>query len=81
MAGPFDLGGRVALVTGGNGGIGLGIALGLAEAGADIVIAARNEEKTEAAVREVRALGRQCIGVRCDVRDGAEIETTVADSE
>ena len=78
MAGPFDLGGRVALVTGGNGGIGLGIALGLAEAGAEIVIAARNEEKTEAAVQKVRALGRECIGVRCDVRDGAEIEATVA---
>jgi 2-deoxy-D-gluconate 3-dehydrogenase len=78
MPGPFDLGGRVAPVTGGNGGIGLGIALGLAEAGADIVIAARNEEKTEAAVREVRALGRECIGVRCDVRDGTEIEATVA---
>src|SRR5438132_6159255 len=46
----FDLQGKVAIVTGGNGGIGLGIACGLAEAGADVVIAARNSEKTSAAL-------------------------------
>jgi 2-dehydro-3-deoxy-D-gluconate 5-dehydrogenase len=43
--GAFDLTGRVALVTGGNGGIGLGIARGLAKAGASLVIAARNPQK------------------------------------
>ena len=48
--GLFDLTGRVALITGGNGGLGLGMALGLAEAGCDIAIAARNEEKNAAAV-------------------------------
>ena len=63
----FDLSGRVALVTGGNGGIGQGIAVGLAKAGADIVIAARNEAKTAAAVREIEALGRRCLGIRSDV--------------
>ena len=43
----FDLSGRTALVTGGNGGIGYGIAKGLADAGASIVVAARNQAKTE----------------------------------
>jgi 2-deoxy-D-gluconate 3-dehydrogenase len=42
---PFDLTGRIAVVTGGNGGIGLGMAQGLAAAGAEIVLAARDAEK------------------------------------
>src|SRR5262252_939170 len=49
----FDLSGKVALVTGGNGGIGLGIARGLAEAGADVAVAGRNNDKTTAAVAEL----------------------------
>jgi 2-deoxy-D-gluconate 3-dehydrogenase len=53
----FDLSGRVAMVTGGNGGIGLGIAKGLASAGAAVVIAARNEQKAQSALSELRALG------------------------
>jgi 2-deoxy-D-gluconate 3-dehydrogenase len=53
----FDLTGRVAMVTGGNGGIGLGMARGLAEAGAAVVVAARNREKSEAAVAGLAALG------------------------
>jgi NAD(P)-dependent dehydrogenase (short-subunit alcohol dehydrogenase family) len=63
----FDLGGRTAVVTGGNGGIGLGIARGLAEAGADIAIWARNPEKSEKAKAEIEALGRKAIAVHCDV--------------
>jgi 2-deoxy-D-gluconate 3-dehydrogenase len=53
----FDLKGRVAIVTGGNGGIGLGMARGLASAGARVVIAARNAEKSRAAVDELARLG------------------------
>jgi len=59
---PFDLTGRVAIVTGGNGGLGLGMARGLARAGATIVIAARDKGKSEAAAQELRA-----IGVRCEI--------------
>jgi 2-dehydro-3-deoxy-D-gluconate 5-dehydrogenase len=57
---PFDLTGRVAIVTGGNGGIGLGMARGLARAGADIAIAARDKAKSDAAVGELRAIGVRC---------------------
>ena len=65
--GIFDLTGRKAVVTGGNGGIGLGIAKGLAEAGADIAIWARNPEKSAKAKAEIEATGRECITVSCDV--------------
>lgn len=73
----FDLKGEVALVTGGNGGIGRGIAVGLARAGADLVIAGRNEAKTADACMEIEALGRRCLGVRCDVSRRAELEAAV----
>src|ERR1700719_1956076 len=55
---PFDLTGRVAIVTGGNGGIGLGMARGMAAAGAGIVVAARNREKSERAVTDEAAVAR-----------------------
>jgi 2-dehydro-3-deoxy-D-gluconate 5-dehydrogenase len=57
---PFDLTGRVAIVTGGNGGLGLGMARGLARAGAEIAIAARDEAKGRAAVEELSALTSRC---------------------
>jgi 2-deoxy-D-gluconate 3-dehydrogenase len=63
----FDLSGRVAIVTGGNGGIGLGMARGLAEAGASVVVAARDAEKSAAAVAELEALDAQCLAVSVDV--------------
>lgn len=53
----FDLTGKAAVVTGGNGGIGLGMARGLVEAGAAVLVVGRNEKKNDAAVRALRALG------------------------
>lgn len=66
---PFDLTGKVAIVTGGNGGIGLGMARGLARAGAGIVVAGRNQAKSESAAREVEALGARGLAVAVDVTD------------
>jgi 2-dehydro-3-deoxy-D-gluconate 5-dehydrogenase len=73
----FSLTGKVALITGGNGGIGRAIALGLAEAGADVVIAARNADKTAQVVEEVRALGRRACPVACDVQRTADLEAAL----
>jgi len=76
-AGLFDLGGKVAIVTGGNGGIGLGMARGLAEAGADIVIVGRNEAKSDAAVAELKQNGASTISVTADVTDKAAVTDMV----
>ena len=69
----FDLNGKVALVTGGNGGIGLGMALGLAKAGATVVVAARNAEKSAAAVEALRATGSDSFALAADVTDEASV--------
>jgi 2-deoxy-D-gluconate 3-dehydrogenase len=77
----FDLKGRLALVTGGNGGIGLGMAKGFAEAGAAVMLAARKAEKAEAALAELKRLGAEAAFVAVDVTDEAScramVETTV----
>ena len=73
----FDLSGKVAIVTGGNGGIGLGMACGLAEAGADIVIVGRNAAKSNAAVADLRQRGVKAISVTADVTDKSAVETMV----
>jgi 2-deoxy-D-gluconate 3-dehydrogenase len=74
----FDLKGRVAIVTGGNGGIGLGMARGLAKAGARVVVAARNEEKSAAAVRELKALGSDALALAVDVTDETAVQAMAA---
>lgn len=75
-----DLRGQVAVVTGGNGGIGLGVAEGAALAGADVAIWARNEEKTDGALAHLRELApeRRFFGVRCNVADPADVAAAVA---
>ena len=77
----FDLKGRVALVTGGNGGIGLGMARGMAEAGAAIAVAGRNVGKSEAAAAELAKLGVKTAVIEVDVADEAScrrmVEATV----
>lgn len=78
MTTAFDLTGKVAIVTGGNGGIGFGIASGLAAAGADIVVAARDEEKTARAVEELKGPGIRAIGVKVDVADETSVNDMVA---
>ena len=72
-AGLFNLGGKVAIVTGGNGGIGLGMARGLAEAGAAVAIVGRNEAKSAAAVAELKQGGATAISVTTDVTDKAAV--------
>ena len=69
----FDLKGHVALITGGNSGIGLGMARGIAKAGGAIAIWGRNAEKNRAAVEELRALGAPAEAFVCDVAREAEI--------
>ncbi len=67
----IDLGGQVALVTGGGTGIGRACALALAEAGADIVLAGRRPEPLDATTLEIEALGRRAIAHACDITDPA----------
>src|SRR5471030_1716844 len=74
---PFDLRGKVAIVTGGNGGIGLGMARGLAEAGASIAIVGRNEAKSNEAVTELQQRGAKAVSVVADVTDKAAVATMV----
>ncbi|MGI9433355.1 MAG: glucose 1-dehydrogenase [Geminicoccaceae bacterium] len=75
---PFDLGGRVAIVTGGNGGIGLGIAVGLAQAGASVVIAARDQGKMDAARATLEATGAAVMTVAVDVADRGNVDKMAA---
>ena len=75
---PFDLGGKVAIVTGGNGGIGLGMAGGLGEAGAALAIVGRNMEKSERVVADLASRGVKAIAVTADVTDKDAVDAMVA---
>jgi len=73
----FDLTGRVAIVTGGNGGIGLGLATGMAQAGAAVVVAGRDGKKNAEAVKKLEGLGAKAIAATVDVADEASCRALV----
>lgn len=75
----FDLTGHTAIVTGGNGGLGLAMARGLVKAGANVAILARNPDKNAAARAELAQLGRgDILALACDVGEEPEIEAAIA---
>lgn len=76
----FNLEGKGVLVTGGNGGIGLGMAEALAEAGADVCIWGRNQHKNRAAEERLRNYGRRAFALQCDVSDEEQVATCFAKS-
>ncbi|MEO7539956.1 MAG: SDR family NAD(P)-dependent oxidoreductase, partial [Pyrinomonadaceae bacterium] len=78
---PFDLTGRVAVVTGGNGGIGRGIALGLAGAGASVAILARNQDKNASVLSELKSFGMPATALHLDVLDKASFAEVIAKVE
>jgi NAD(P)-dependent dehydrogenase (short-subunit alcohol dehydrogenase family) len=75
---PFDLTGKVALITGGNSGIGLGMAKALAGAGADVAIWGTNAAKNAAAREEIATAGKRVLALECDVGDEAAVEASFA---
>jgi NAD(P)-dependent dehydrogenase (short-subunit alcohol dehydrogenase family) len=77
---PFDLSGKVALVTGGNSGIGLGMARAMAQAGADIAIWGTNAAKNAAAQAELESTGRRVLALACEVGEEAAVEAAMAET-
>src|SRR5262245_57645435 len=73
----FSLNGQIALVTGGSQGIGRGVALVLAQCGADVAVMARSLDKCEAVAEEIRATGRQALAVKGDLGSAGEIKSAV----
>lgn len=76
----FNLSGRVAVITGGNGGIGLGMAKGMARAGATIVVAGRDADKNAAAVQELVGTGATASALRVDVLQEESCRRLIADT-
>ena len=76
----FDLTGKVALVTGGNSGIGLGMAEAMAQAGAAVCIWGTNEDKNAAALARLKGHGPKAMALRCDVSDEAAVERCFAET-
>ena len=77
---PFDLTGKVALVTGGNSGIGLGLAQAIVEAGADVAIWGTNARKNETAKAQLAKSGRKVLALVCDVGDEKAVEAAFAET-
>jgi NAD(P)-dependent dehydrogenase (short-subunit alcohol dehydrogenase family) len=77
---PLDLSGRVAVVIGGTSGIGRAIALGLAEAGADVIPTSRRRDQVEAAAREIEQCGRRSLPMASDVSDRASLQRLLAET-
>ncbi|HUK06209.1 MAG TPA: SDR family NAD(P)-dependent oxidoreductase [Burkholderiales bacterium] len=77
---PFDLTGKTALITGGNSGIGLGMAEALAQAGAAVCIWGTNPQKNETALKKLQSLGAQALALHCDVGDEKEVEARFAET-
>ena len=75
---PFDLSGRKALVTGATRGIGRAIAVGLAAAGADVAVAARNADQLQEVAGEIKAVGRTALALPTDVTDAEAVHAMVA---
>jgi NAD(P)-dependent dehydrogenase (short-subunit alcohol dehydrogenase family) len=74
MAGLFDLTGKTAVVVGGTSGIGSAMALGLADAGADVVASSRRQEQVDEAAKQIEARGRRSLRVASDVGDRASLQ-------
>jgi 2-deoxy-D-gluconate 3-dehydrogenase len=77
----FDLSGHVAAVTGGNGGIGRSIALGLAQAGAATAVLARSEEKNQRVLGELKALGGPALVLRVDITAKTQLQPALKQVE
>ena len=75
----FDLTSKIALVTGGNGGIGLGMARGLGQSGATVLIVGRNAEKSASALREMQSLGIRAESLACDVTNESAVQALFAE--
>ena len=77
MASPFDLTGKVAIVTGASRGIGAAIAVALAEAGASVVVSSRKQESVEAVAHQIRSSGGEALAVAAHTGDAAAVEALV----
>jgi NAD(P)-dependent dehydrogenase (short-subunit alcohol dehydrogenase family) len=76
----FDLTGKVAIITGGYQGLGRGIAEGLAEAGSDVVMCARNYDRCAEACSEIAKLGGKTLPIRCDISKSEEVKKLVSET-
>lgn len=77
----FDLTGRVTVITGASSGLGMQMARGFAEQGADLVIMARRVEKLEALAEELKGMGRRCLPVQCDVTKSDQVDAAAKKAE